>query len=399
MDETGGIRFINSIKDIDSWIRNEDMGMSMMLSDLQKKEMALRRKQLIAQRNGTDEYEDDGFIEMMEEHAEMTKEVKQKNSATHKNDIPFRPLKPALRQQLELDMMTSYVRADPESEYNKTDAELYGENERGEIRQKLLRVRNIYFTVIEWREAMKIVIEAIKDSLKHDYPWMSQEDTFQAWKEGRIRYKGNIPKLYLGYGTNQITDPQILMGILQGDVDVIDRDEEDKRLRRQHQRERVEYTPVRMDYDVIGHDEYRNCVKLHNMGYDTPISSILKANSKLFDRLTIPFSFSISTETDSKKNEELFDWSQPNAGEIFYCQQNGINRYTRDTIMDKLSESNPEGLAPHISTDIQSFMHSFANPNEQYVPVQSPKPLEPSSQAQAMEQALLDSLRKNNPNL
>ena len=392
------IRFIHSLKDIDKWIMDEDQGVSMMLTKIQRQEMDLRRKQLIAERDGTDEYEDDEFLDILEEHAKLTEKMEQRNAATHKHDIAFRPLRPNQQKQLEEDMQVSIVRNDADSEYNKTDEELFGDKERRDILQRLSRIRNIYYDPLSYRAAIITIKEAIEYSLKHDYPWIKTiEETVQQFNEGKIKYLGNIPKLYLGFGTDQVTDPQILAGIVSGEITVVDKDEEDKELKRKR-KERREYKPVQMKYDVVRSNEYQHYVRLHNQGYDTPISVILKSKSQLFDRLSMPFSFSITSQ--EKKNEpEVFDWLQPNAGEIFYCQQNNIPRNTTSKIISMINSENNNELNQNISSSMHDFIHAWSHPQTQLQTVEDVKPIQQSEQAMALEQNLLNSLRMNNPNL
>ena len=396
------IKFVHPLKDIDSWILAEDQGQSMMLTKIQKLEMEIRRKQLKADEYGFDEYEDDEFIDLEAEHQKLTEDIKKANEATHKTDAAFRPLKPQQQQQLEEDMAVSIVRNDASSEYNKTDDELFGDQERREILQRLSRIRNIYYDPISYRAAILTIKEAIEYSLRHDYPWLqSYEEAVQQFNEGKIKYQGNIPKLYLGFGTNQVTDPQILAGIVSGEVQVVDKDEEEKELkkrRKQHQ----EYTPVKMEYDVVRSNEYQQLVKLHNMGYDTPISVILKNKSQLFDRLSMPFTFASQTQQKETKIEDLeFNWFQDNAGEIFYCEQNGIKRNTQSNMISILNKENNGELNPYVSQSMQEFLYSFAHPekNQGVHIIEQSKPLEPSTEALQLENNLLEAIRRNNPNL
>lgn len=398
--EDGGIRFIHPIKDIDSWIQSENQGMSLMLNDVQKMEMKIRRKQLEAEEYGLDEYDDDEFVDMAEEHEKLTAEIEQKNAATHRNDVAFRKLKPEQQRQLEEDMQVSIVRNNASSEYNKTDDEIFGDRERSEIIQRLTRLRNIYYDAISYRAAITTIREAIEYSLKHDYPWLSYDEAVKEFNNGKIKYMGNVPKLYLGFGTDQVTDPQVLSGIVAGKITIIDKDEEDKKLR-QKRKEKQEYEPVSMDYTVIREKEYKEYARLHNMGYDTPISVILKSKSQLFDRLSMPFSFVSQTPEKPVREEDLvFDWMQPNAGEVFYCQEHGIQRNTQSNLISMLNKENNNELNHNVQTSMQEFINAFNHPTQTITyDIQPAKPIQPTDQALAMEQNLLSALRANNPNM
>ena len=395
------IRFIHPVSDIDSWIILEDKGMSMMLDKVQKMEMSIRRKQLAAEEYGQDEYEDNEFVDMVEEHSKLTEELEQKNAATHRTDVAFRPLRPNIQRQLEEDMKYSIVLNDAGSDYNKTDEELFGDKEKQEIMQKLGRIRNIYYDPISYRAAILTIKEAIEYSLKHDYPWLgSYIEAVKQFNAGKIKYMGHIPKLYLGFGTNQVTDPQILAGIVSGDVTIIDRDDEEKKLR--NTRNRVPYEPVQMDYSVIRSKEYQEYSRLHNMGIDTPISVVLKSKSQLFDRLSMPFSFvSQQTEKPVKEEDLIFDWTQPNAGEVFFAQENGINRHSLSNLISMINKENNNELNRNLQSGLQEFLYALSHPTQQSIDcyVNSVKLPEPSEQALALEQSILSAIRQNNPNL
>lgn len=397
------IKFVHSIKDIDSWILAEDEGQTMMLTKIQKLEMSLRRKQLAADEYGYDEYDDQEYIDMEEEHKQLTEDIKKANEATHRNDVAFRPLKPDIKRQLEEDMKVSIVRNNADSEYNKTDEELFGDKEKREILQKLSRIRNIYYDPISYRAAILTIKAAIEYSLKHDYPWLqSYQEAVEQFNSGKIKYLGNIPKLYLGFGTNQVTDPQILAGIISGDVQVIDKDEEEKELRKKRKQQQKDYKPVSMEYDIVRSDEYKNYVKLHNLGYDTPISMILKNKSQLFDRLSMPFSFASQTQQQKTNLDDLeFNWFQDNAGEIYYCEKNGIPRNTQSSIISILNKQMNGELNPYVSTYMQEFIQAFSHPEKYTNPqvINQAKLIEPSTEALQLEQNILESIRMNNPNL
>ena len=391
-------KFTFDVKELDKLIMAEDKGATFSISDAQRLEMQIRRKQLEAQKNGTDEEEDDEYNELINKRGEITETVRATHRPTEVKEAAYRKLPAHIQKQLEEDMKISIVRNDPSSEYNKTDEELFGDQEKRDILQKLSRVRNIYYDPISFRAAMLVIKEAIEYSLKHDYPWYrTQDEVFADFNSGKIKYLGNIPKLYLGFGTNQVTDPQILAGIVSGEIQVVDREDEKKKLK--EKKKKQPYTPVHRDYDVVSSAEYKYYSKLHNQGIDTPIGHILKSKAALFDRLSIPFSFA-KTETDTQQTVETFNWLRDGAGEEFYCMKHNIPYRTTRSLIEAINKENNGELNQVLATNMQQFVQELGHPQKQQT-TQMFQPVQPQQdeKAKEIENNILNAIRRSNPNM
>lgn len=392
-------KFTYDPKELDRLIIEEDKGATFSIPESQRLEMRIRRKQLEAQRDGTDEEEDDEYNELIEQRGEINEIVRASHRPTDVKEAAFRKLPEHIQRQLEEDMKVSIVRNDASSSYNKTDEELFGDREKQSILQKLSRIRNIYYDPISFRAAMLVIKEAIEYSLKHDYPWYrTQEEVFADFNAGKIKYLGNIPKLYLGFGTNQVTDPQILAGIVSGEIQVVDRDDEEKKLKQK--KKKRQYTPVHRDYDVVTTAESQYYSKLHNQGLDTPIGHILKSKSALFDRLSIPFSFAPQTNTQ-QQNIETFNWLRDGAGEEFYCLKNNIPYRSTRTLIDEINKENDGELNQTLATNMQQFVYEFAHPQQtqSISTFMQPAVQQQDEKVKALETGILDAIRRSNPNM
>lgn len=387
------IKFRNPIQTLDEWINAEENGASLMLSDDDRLEMELRKKQLLDEID--DEYdieEDDDFAELVRQHKEDMASVPDVMGG----DVPFRKLPQRIMDEIADGFSCSYVRNDPLSDYNIPEEELYKTREHQEICQRLSRVRNIYYDAISFRNAMLIIQDAIMYSLKHDYPWYgSFEDVLRDFNAGKIKYRGNIPKLYLGFGERQITDPKILAGIVSGDVEIIEKQEADRALeeRARKKRKKEKVVPVHEEYEILPEQRYTEYARAHNMGYDTPISMCLRNGRSLFDRLSMPWD-----TTPQKKNVDppAFDWFQDNAGEIYFNQMYGITPNIASKLADSLNKANGGNLRPVILSNISEFVRELSNgqygePSRQMVADQ-----QRNQQALQIEQTILDNIRRSN---
>ena len=179
-----------------------------------------------------------------------------------------------------------YVRNDPNSKYNISEDKLASSAEEAEIRRRLESLGKVYYHAEDFKNAMKIITDAIEYSLKHEYPWMSYQEAVEAFKAGRIKYSfGDLPTLFIGFD-KQITDPKTLAGIVSGEIKLVDEDEVKPKKKKRKKAEEME--GVYVDIDIIGDAEHKMYVDMHNAGWDTPISLMLKASSTLYNRYVMP---------------------------------------------------------------------------------------------------------------
>lgn len=398
-----GVSFSHSIDELDKLLDEEDRGAVFSVDPDFRRELDLRRKQREADESGENEYEDEEFLDLVQEQIEkMEKLEKEKANSPSREKKQFRKLSAEQMKQLEADMEGVYVRNAPHSEYNKLDSELSKDREELIIKQKLARLRNAYYDCMQWREATKVMLEAIEYSLKHDYPWMSEEQAFDAFKKGRIKFKLQIPKLYMGFGTKEITDKEILKGILTGEITILEREDEEEAIRKRNKKKRQTFTPCIIPYGIVSDEEYEKCVKLFHMGYDSPLGVAIKHKTKIFDRLGMPGIYTHPGDSEKERMLQDFDWSQPNAAEIYYNIKHGIKVNDQTRLIQRIIEVNG-GLDPIFRSNIEAFTAWMNNGGvvRQTSPFDSinKQVYEPTDTAVQIENSILDSIRNSNPNL
>ena len=396
MDESiMDVKFTYPIEDIDRIIQQLEQGIKPFgMTERMKLEVELRKRQLAyLVSDYIDETEEEDDISLAELHDRMTKEMEQARRKATTQKATFRKLSEAQRKQLEEEMESSVVRCDVTSEYHKSDEALYSDKEHRELMRKLGAVRQQYHDPISWANAMKLVIEGIQYSLKHDYP-MGYEWAVKEFNQGRIKYLfGPIPKLFIGLGTKQITDKAVLKGILNGDVKVLSRDEEKEKFKRE---KRKRGNPINVDYGIVSRKEHEEAVRLHNMGYDTPLSAMLKSKSGLFDRLSMPFTIG---KTQEPEDDALlqFDWTRDGAGREYYEKKNHIQIDHVAQFIQAVQEANDGKLTQSLGQETRSFLQAINHPEVAANPFQDVyQPLQPSERALEIEKSIMDRIRQSN---
>lgn len=399
------VKFTYPLEDLDRIIQQMDQGIKPFgMNERLKVEIELRRKQLkYLISDYIDEDEEEGDISLAELHERMTAEIeKERRKATHEK-ATFRPLPADVYAQLCEDMQTSVVRMTPGDDYHKPDDVLYADKEQREIMRKLSSIRQAYHDPISWANAMKVVIKGIQYSLQHDYP-LGAEWAIKEFNAGRLKYTfGPIPKLFVGFGTKQITDTNILKGILSGEVKVISRDTEKEKLKSV---KRKRGKPINVDYSIISQTEYEQSVALHNRGIDTPIGIMLKSKAGLFDRLSMPFQIAgYKSRQQQQREEQLmqFDWMREGAGREYYEKINDVQVDHVAQFMQDVQTANNGEITQSMMTDARQFLTGMSHPEIQTVngmPYQdSYKPFQPSERAQEIEKSIMDQIRRSNVGL
>jgi hypothetical protein len=393
MDIIDDIKFENAPELLDQWIDAIEHGATLMLTDDQKREIEIRKRQRLEETS--DDYitdDDEEFQELVKEHSRVV----QSHKVDMGGNVEWRELPPELIAEIEDGVDTVYVRTEPLSDYNKSDDELYHDQEQQLIMAKLSRIRNVYYDAISFRAAMLVIKEAIEYSLRNDYPWMPYEKALEDFNSGRIKYSGIIPKLYLGFGDKQVTDPKILAGIVSGEIEIVDKEESDAQLERERKRKRKKekVVPVIVDYDVVDKDDYENWVRLHNQGYDTPISICMKGSGSVFDRLSAP-----SIRSEPTAEPETFDWLQEDAGYLYYCKKHGINPYPLTRLISDINKDNDGNLRPVFQENMTAFLNILNGETPQRFGQLSVAEQSRLDQAAKLEASIIESIRLSNPNL
>ena len=393
--EENNNKYVYPVEELDKIIDQMSKGITPMMSDQMQLEVKLRYKEL--QNELFDGDDEDIDTEDIKRHNEMMKQhlEEQRRKAT-KNDVVIIKLSEEQQKQIREDMEVSIVRPNPNSMYNLSDDELYSSEERKVIQQKLSRIKNCYYNQIDYVNAIKILKEAIEYSLANDYPWLSKEEAIKQFNEGKIKFTYcNIPKLYINYQT-QITDKDVLKGIVTGEIELVDRDEKPQKKKVNKDSEEVAY-----DYNIIGTTDYENMLKMHVKGYDTPISTIIKAKSTIYNRYSLPINNRFSLNGNNKNDEPmLFDWTQEDAGRKYFNLKHG-KQYTVNDMIRDVNLDNDKALNNVLNINASEFMRSLKTVNNQqtgYSPAIISTSLQPNPEAVQIEQNILNAIRMNNPN-
>lgn len=383
----GKIQYNYPVERLDDLISQiYDQGLTpLMTADLEA-EVNLRYQELLHIDDDEDE-EDSEYMDAKRKHEEIMKNIESERRKSHSRNVLIIELTDEEKEEIRKAAATSFVRSDPNSPYNTSDDDIAEDEEKRRIYRQLQTLGKVYYHQEDYRNAMNIIREAIEYSLKHDYPWLSYEEALKQFSEGRIRYTyAELPILYVDYNT-QISDPKMLAGIVSGEITLVDKDSEPVK------RKKVKSNPIEVPYTLITPAEHVEMAKLHQAGYDTPISTILKAKSTIYNRYVIPTSFT----TGSKEQEQPqapFDWMQPDAGKLYFEQMYGKKTNTISEIVTLLNENNDRKLSHTIGQKLREFEEAWKP--EQYTFKTLSTSLEQHNEAVEIENRLLSLMRQTN---
>lgn len=367
-----------------------DRGMTPMMTPDLRAEVELRYQEMLHGNDDDDDDEDTAFMSAKRKHEEVMKNIEQQRRKSHSRNVIILDLTDEEQQELHDSMEVSYVRSDPNSFYNLSDEELAGDAERQAIYRRLQSLGKVYYHQDDYRNAISIVKEAIEYSLRNDYPWLSYEEACKEFAEGRIRYSfAQLPVLYIDYNT-QISDPKILAGIVSGDISLIDKDTKPVK------KKKVKSNPVSIPYTVVGDAEYSDMVKVHQAGFNTDISTVLKSCSTIYSSYVIPKAFSYQQGKPAQLPS--VDWSQPGAGDLYFDLKYGVKRNPSNEIVGLLNEANDRKLNHTIGHRLKEFPESF-NPQRAVEYKTISNSLEQHDEAIQIERRLMDLMRESNPGL
>lgn len=386
------IEYNYPVEQLDELIRLLAEGITPVMTAELKEEVALRYQEL--QHEGFDDDEDDDdFRTAKEKHEHAMKAMEEQKRRSHSRDIIELELTDEEKAKLEDDMSESYIRSDPNSIYNISDEDLSDDEQRRTIMRRLQSLGKAYYHAEDFRNAIFTIQEAINYSLAHDYPWLSFEHACDAFNRGRIHYAFSaLPALFSDYST-QITNPEHLSGIVKGDISMFTQsDVKPKKKKRKKDEE-----GVKVPYTIIGKSEHEMYVKQHQLGYNTPISVILKSCSTIYNRYVMPTSFSFGGTTPTKELPRV-DWTQPGAGKRFFELRYGKQANPVGDLVSYLNEVNGPGVLSHtIGNGIKWFLNGFRPHFETTRTISTS--LQQDEKVLAIEQNILNQIRASNPNL
>jgi len=396
-------KYTYPVEELDKIIEEMMNGIQPMIDDVMQMEVELRWKEKQNEVFGTED-EEELDPEIMKRHAEiMKKKIEDDRRKASRNDVIILTISDEKKAEIREQMSESIVRPNPNDQYNIPDDQLYQNKSREAIYAKLRGLKNCYYNQQDYVNAINIIKDAIDLSLHEDYPWLSYEEAVKEFNAGRIKFKWcNIPKLYINHAT-QITDKEILKGVVSGEIVLRDKNEDSKKKRVKHK----SGVPVSVDYEITGDAMYHEMIAAHNAGYDTPMSTVIKHKNSVYNPTSIPFGNSFGSVKQTNNGEPLlWDWSKEGAGEAYFNHMKGRQTGPADII--RLVDAANGGMLNSVMTrNAQEFLRSMKNNSQQTggydytLPnfMQQPNPSNTTynEEAAAVERDLLASITMNNP--
>lgn len=410
-DDIMKIHFNYPVEELDNIILQIDQGIMPMISEDEMEEVKLRRSQRKAMLTGDD---DDLENDIARQQKAIQKAIEDDRRKATKQDVLVMQISDDVRKQLIEDMGVSYVRTDPDSRYNIPDDKLYKDAEQKRIYSKLSKIRPSYYHPSEYIAAVKAIIEAVNYSVEHDYPWMSKQEAIEAFNSGRIKFAWGqgMPILKIGY-TKILRDPEILAGIVNGTITVIDRSEDikhDENVKMLRRRNRAS-DGIACDYKVIPKDVADAMATANRQGIDTPMDGMFNLRRRAADwslpSASILNQFCIDNSKNRPVDNRLFDWGADDAADAYMDRLYGVT-YTMDRLLKDINAANggmlgtnltdgPKEFEKFLRKCANGFINSTTTEFESFEKTQKAK--EASERIAAIENHLMETIRANNPNL
>lgn len=342
-------------EELDKYIAQIDEGIEIFASEQLLFEIELRRKELSNQLFG-DEEDDEETAYQKQRHQEMLREhLKNQAKKAKRQDVMIITLSEEQKQKIRSEMEVSIVRPDPNTVYNMSPDELYDTAEKKLLMEKLSKLRVQYFNQVDYQNAIKVIMQAIEYSLSHDYPWMSRDEAVRAFNEGKIKFSYcQIPKLFLNF-KSQVKDPNILKGVVEGGVELVDRNDKN------YSKRSYKNSPlVSMPVSVFSKEEEQYYTDAHRRGEFTPLSGIIQSKNTIYNRYATLSSSSTSTNNkytgmvDKNGEPTTFDWTQDNAHEKYKLARD--HKSFDIAMLMSLVNSKNKGINPQIATNMQSYI-------------------------------------------
>ena len=353
MDENKESKYLYPVDELDKMLDQMDEGVDLFLNDQLMIELEMRKREREIEMFGT-AIDDEESDYIKQKHQELLREkMKQKARMAHHEDVTYIELTDAQKQKLYDDVGSSFVRTDPNLTYNMTADEIYNTAEEKLILEKLSKLRVAYYNQIDFQNAINTIMTAIDYSLEHDYPWMTKEEAIKAFNTGHIKFTFcQIPKLFLNFKT-QVKDPNILRGVIVGDVELVDKNKRNFVIRDYSDSELVS-----IPYSVMSTEEENYYLDAHKHGQFTPISAVIQSNNTIYNRFA-PQVVNKKKNTynglvDKQDNPVSFDWTQENAHARYDLFRKG-KRYDIEMLMADVNKAN-HGINKQVAVNMQSYL-------------------------------------------
>jgi hypothetical protein len=240
-------------------------------------------------------------------------------------------------------------------------------------------------------------MEGVDYELKSDkFAYLgSYESRLAAFNAGKLKLQVQLPKLYL----NRITpenDPEVLRGIYNGDITVVDRSQLDGIHHKSYKNSEL----VKLDIPIIGNAEHQYYVQMHRKGFQTPLSGAIKAKSTIYNRYIDnnknkydkPFGI-----VDKNGVPIAYDWLKLGPQE-YYRMLHGL-KPNMDDIVDNVQKANGGKINKVLGERLNKLMHT--DPRGIVAEEKKPNWLSASVQVKPdvvkLEQELLNAIQVTNP--
>jgi hypothetical protein len=322
-------------KDLDELIEKLNKGIIPAVPEDMLDEARLRYKEIQDELfDGDDEVLTEEEVKAYQE--KIKKKVEETKHKAHKDDIKVMKLSEKQLARLKDEVETTIVRPYP-SDYNLTDEERYGNEERAKLYDKFSKLKRVYRNPIEFRNAINVCREVIKDSLDNDYPGMSKDEVYEMFHQGKIKVMIPIPRLFSDY-VHEIKDINMKVGIINGDITLMSKSDIEDELVID---ERENDTTEDVDFEVIQPESYDAMLNAHRKGMRTPLDQVFDNRNKVYNQLSIPTGnmFARIIGGDKRKSNEplRFDFFQEDAARKYHEMLHDIDPYDPNEIARQMN--------------------------------------------------------------
>lgn len=421
-EKNNEFKYAYPVEELDKIIEQMYEGIMPMISDDVMNEVRLRQKQLSmmsSEEDGIDYSDLDGedTKALLDRHKQLVqKQIENERHKATKDDVIIIKVSEEKKKQIREEMSVSIVRPNPNTVYNKTDEQLYSNAARRETELKLKNLRNCYFNQEDYVNAFKIIIRSIEESLgkygNGDYPELSYKEAVNKFNKGTIRFRfRELPKLYINHST-MVTDKEVLKGIVFGDIELKNRQEDIRESMRKNAANKRKYKPVDVSYSVTHSGEFDNMMNMHRKGIDTPASTAIRYKSTTYNPTAMPVGSRFynngnggNKALDDSGCIKLHDWMKDGSGKEYFNMTHGRKQSISD-MMRYINNQNEGRLGNFVETNAKEFLNSIGHVNgtdcptynymiPNYAQTIANERHEYNVQAAQMEKQLLESISLN----
>lgn len=403
MDENMDQKFsglLFPIEHLRDLIEKKNNGIEVAMSELEEIEC---KKYLKMERDAIfeDDDEEDVLSAAEEERRErlLRQRLEEAKHKAHTNDVATIKLNEEQMKELKEDMSVSFVRPNPNTLYNKTDEQLYHSAEEKILSEKLNRIRNCYFDADQWRGIMDLIMEGIEFELRSDkFSYLgSYESRLAAFNSGKLKLQVPIPKLYL----NRISperDPEVLRGIYNGDITVVDRSSIDRVQRKSYKDSELVSMPV----SAISNAEHNYYVQWNRRGFQTPLSGAIRAKSTIYNRYVPEYNNKSNYGKpmgvlDANGIPVQYDWLTLGPQEYFRLLHG--HKPNMDNIVDNVQKANGGKINKGLLERMNKLMHTDPRglSTEKEDPAWLSSSIQVKKETVELEQKLMAMIQATNP--